>query len=126
MNVPLVYKDIHGGITEDDVVKLIETVCTDSQNRKSSLTLVFFDEINTCTSTYLLKELICDRTCRGTKLPDTIRVLGACNPWREKQSHTLEGFSSIAMRHQEFSEKLTYQVHKLPDSLEKYGTQHST
>jgi hypothetical protein len=45
--------------------------------------ILFFDEINTSPAGELIKELVCDRSCRGVSLAKNFQVLAACNPYVE-------------------------------------------
>lgn len=45
---------------------------------------VFLDEINTAACMGLFKEIICDHTMQGKKLPSNLVVIAACNPYRSR------------------------------------------
>ena len=66
--------NVHGGITEDDVVDFVG-------KSTSEPTWIFFDEINTTNCMGLFKEILCDRTLQGIPIPENITVVAACNPY---------------------------------------------
>ena len=85
---------VHGGTTEQDIEKAIETaeLAADGTaiNRKSHSgdgrpvfgTVLFFDEANTTEHINLIKEIMCDRTIFGRKIHQDLRIAAACNPYR--------------------------------------------
>lgn len=72
--IPIHTLDMHGGIGEQDVIDFINTVTP------KGMSILFFDEINTSPAGELIKELVCDKSCRGVPLNPNLRVLAACNP----------------------------------------------
>ena len=93
------------------------------QHGKGNEQWVFFDEINTCSSLTLLKEIFIDRTFNGEKLEDNIRLIGACNPYRKKPN-TTEKCGLTVEDDEEVDDKekdnLVYKVNELPQSLLYY------
>jgi len=54
------------------------------QNRRHKIdTILFFDEANTTEAIGLIKEVMCDRRIRGKRLPDDIKFIAACNPYKK-------------------------------------------
>ena len=52
-------------------------------NRKKGLdTILFFDEANTTEAIGLIKEIVCDRTVLGIAIPENIKFVAACNPYK--------------------------------------------
>lgn len=45
-------------------------------------TVVFFDEANTSDAIGLMKEILCDRRINGKPIPDYMKFIVACNPYR--------------------------------------------
>ena len=45
-------------------------------------TVVFFDEANTSDAIGLIKEIMCDRRLHGKSIPDDLKFVAACNPYR--------------------------------------------
>ena len=56
---------------------------------------VFLDEINTASCMGLFKEIICDHSMRGTKLPSNLIVIAACNPYRFRLDDNPELYLNI-------------------------------
>jgi len=80
--------NVHGGTTIDTVVKFMKekplAFLEKEENKKQAY--VFFDEVNTSIDAlWLIKELICDRTCLGVPIPDTICFVAALNPYRKRK-----------------------------------------
>ncbi len=46
-------------------------------------TVVFFDEANTTDAIGLIKEIMCDRRLNGKPVPEDIKFIAACNPYRK-------------------------------------------
>ena len=54
------------------------------QNRKQKTdTILFFDEANTTEAIGLIKEVMCDHRIRGKCLPDDMKFIAACNPYKK-------------------------------------------
>jgi hypothetical protein len=78
--------NVHGGITESDVTTFLENEIDRSRNSSDKPHWVFFDEINTCDSVGLFKEVLCDRTVNGKPIPNNLVLLAAANPYRLRDS----------------------------------------
>ena len=87
-------------------------------NKKKEL-WAFFDEINTCLSFTLLKEIFIDRTFNGEKLENNIRLIGACNPYRQKVVEN-EKIGLVSEEDIINDDHLVYKVQLLPYSLLYY------
>ena len=78
---------VHGGITENDIEKKVgEALELAKQNKTASPpidTVLFFDEANTTDAIGLIKEIMCDRRMNGKPLPEDIKFIAACNPYRK-------------------------------------------
>jgi len=46
-------------------------------------TVLFFDEANTTEAIGLIKEIMCDRRMNGKPIPEDIKFIAACNPYRK-------------------------------------------
>ncbi len=84
------------------------------------MTILFFDEVNTNENVSgLLKEIIIDRHFRGRPIPENIRLVAACNPYKLKPESSQDN-SSAGIKH-EFAKstmsRLVYSVNPLPDSM---------
>ena len=94
----------------EEIKKFIEE---DIKNRKI---ILFFDEINTCNSLGLVKNIICDKNFRNkNNIPDRFIIICACNPYRilSEENQNLEFGMSIEKYKRR---KLVYTVNPLPYS----------
>lgn len=98
--------------------------------------VIFFDEVNTCNAMGCFKEMICDRTLNGVPIPDNMKIIAACNPYRLRTTKGLYGGEEMAglvydhhgATHSENVgtgikdplRNLVYRVHPLPESLIDY------
>ena len=99
-------------------------------------TAVFLDEINTCNSMGLFKEMLCDRTMNGRPLPAGLEIMAACNPYRCRKGLMATQGSGLGLTIDAFNadaadltsgtvgsgirdplENLVYRVHPLPESM---------
>ena len=76
---------VHGGITENDIVQFVGKVQEDAQENQDHGfgTVVFFDEANTTDAIGLIKEIMCDKRMRGQPITEDIKFIAACNPYRK-------------------------------------------
>ena len=76
---------VHGGTTEDDIIKAINRAQTQAEkNRQRHLdTVLFFDEANTTDAIGLIKEIMCDHRINGKPISRDLRFIAACNPYRK-------------------------------------------
>ena len=78
---------VHGGITEQDIERRMNEVLElAKENKKASPpvdTVLFFDEANTTEAIGLIKEIMCDRRLNGKPIPEDIKFIAACNPYRK-------------------------------------------
>jgi hypothetical protein len=68
---------IHGGYTDDEVENFIREVRIEAEQSSQCTFVAFLDEINTCNSMGILKEIICDRFLDGSPLPDNMKIIAA-------------------------------------------------
>ena len=55
-------------------------------NRSRNLdTVVFFDGANTTDAIGLIKEIMCDRRLHGKPIPEDLKFIAACNPYRRSE-----------------------------------------
>ena len=75
---------MHGGVTEKDIETFLEVAMEQAKdNRGRNLdTVVFFDEANTTDAIGLIKEIMCDRRLHGKPIPEDLKFIAACNPYR--------------------------------------------
>jgi len=78
---------VHGGTTEQVIVeKVLEAIKLAEDNREKGFrhyTVLFFDEANTTDAIGLIKEIMCDRRFHGEPIPENIKFIAACNPYRQ-------------------------------------------
>ncbi len=101
----LITLDMHGGITEGHIIALVDKAT--KYSKKGHRVILFLDEINTSTALYLVKELLCDKTCRGKSIGN-ISVVAACNPYRKINTEALQ--SQFATPLTDGKRSITYQV----------------
>ena len=84
---------MHGGTTKKEIWNAVvaasdAAVANATFARKYGLrsalqTVLFLDEANTTEHIDLIKEILCDGTFDGDKLPNTtLKYVAACNPYR--------------------------------------------
>ena len=134
-NSNLIIVKVHGGTTEDDIIKKVKLAVQKSienkAHEKSMETVLFLDEVNSTEAIGLVKEILIDGRMRGEKIDfdHGLRVVAACNPYRRlsdkmieklessglgykvRQNETKDLFGSVPMR------QLVYRVQPLPNSL---------
>ena len=78
---------MHGGITEQDIEKKVNEAIELAEQNKAAYppvdTVLFFDEANTTEAIGLIKEIMCDKRLNGEPLPEDIKFIAACNPYRK-------------------------------------------
>ncbi|CAE8735076.1 unnamed protein product [Polarella glacialis] len=116
--------DVHGGLVEQDVVSFMSDAIAVAYSDPNREVWVFLDEINTASCVGLFRELVCDGTMRGTALPEKLRVLAACNPYRRQSRaissaglHLASEPASVRPHGLAPLEQLVYAVYPLPASL---------
>ncbi|CAF0841320.1 unnamed protein product [Didymodactylos carnosus] len=87
---------------------------------------VFFDEFNTTANIDLIKEITCERTMMGEKLPENMVFLGACNPRRHKTEKTVFD-DNIGIKKNRYemqklntADRLLYTVVQIPETMLEY------
>ena len=119
---------IHPGINDEKICEEMKEMNKSAKEKRKEgkEQWVFFDEINTCSSLTLLKEIFINRTFNGEKLEDNIRLIGACNPYRkklnafEKCGLTVEDDEDDKDDKDDKVNNLVYKVQPLPQSLLYY------
>jgi len=110
--------NIHGGITDEDIIKRIEDI-NDKANKVSSICKnkiwVFIDEINACKSMGLFNEIICNHSCKGKKLNENLVFIAACNPYRKSKSELK--LNNALIPNNKKQNNILYNVNPLSHSL---------
>jgi hypothetical protein len=113
---------------------LKSSLCLLTSSQSYEVTQVFLDEVNTCNSMGLFKEIICDKSINGVRLPSTLNIIAACNPYRLKKGlgKDQENMAGLVFDHAAPTEEnvgtgirdplkdLVYRVHPLPESMIDY------
>ena len=75
---------MHGGVTENEIGTFLEAAKDQAEDNQSINldTVVFFDEANTTDAIGLIKEIMCDRRLHGQPIPENLKFIAACNPYR--------------------------------------------
>jgi len=79
--------NVDSSITDKDIIEKMDKINKEAKkawNNGKEEFWVLFDEINTCNSLGLFKEIFIDRSYDGIKLEPNIRLIGTCNPYRLK------------------------------------------
>ena len=79
----IVLYQIHGGTSENDVIKKVKAAEEMAEKNKSTYTVLFFDEANTSDAIGLIKEVMCDRRVYGRSIRSDVKFIAACNPYRK-------------------------------------------
>jgi tRNA 2-selenouridine synthase SelU len=109
--------NFHAGIKELHIIEKMLEIIQRAEILKitENKIWVFLDEINTCDCLGIITELICHKTMRGTKIPDNIIFIAACNPYRIRRNT-----NEVGLIKQRIATRLVYTVHPLPDALMDY------
>ncbi len=85
INVEFQVLNVHAGITRLEIIDFVNICKTKCKN--DDQVILFFDEINTNSNINgILKEILIDRNLQGRALPSNFIPVGACNPYRFKES----------------------------------------
>jgi hypothetical protein len=133
LRLPLRVFNVHGGVTDTEVMAFMRTCCDEADERMTyglgdSRLIVFFDEINTCNSMGLFKEMLCDGWLGSRKLPRNLKIVAACNPYRLRQvaddetpglifEHHNRSHDNVGTGIVDPLQNLVYRVHPLPESM---------
>ena len=119
-------KNIHAGITEEDIIKFMkENVIEEAKkldeinkkNNENEKIWVFFEHFNTSTCMEIITEIICNKTMKGEKLPESIIYFAACNPYKRKTGKALNINFGLVFKKDFKNKDLVYNVLPLIHSL---------
>ena len=131
--------NIHGGMEDSDIIEwmndVIDTVEASGASGDTPH-VAFLDEVNTCNSMGLFKEMLCDGYMNGRRIPDCVKVIAACNPYRLRQHRdgddegvglvfehdaaSLDDAENVGTGIKDPLSDLVYRVHPLPESMTDY------
>eukprot|EP01130_Rhizamoeba_saxonica_P005883 TRINITY_DN2328_c0_g2_i1.p1 TRINITY_DN2328_c0_g2~~TRINITY_DN2328_c0_g2_i1.p1 ORF type:complete len:3185 (-),score=755.13 TRINITY_DN2328_c0_g2_i1:18-8699(-) len=128
LTVPLFQLDVHGGITDEYIIEWMKDPIRQALDNEDEDVYIFFDEINTCNSMALFKNIVCDGFMNGFKLPRNLKFIAACNPYRliDEADQERERIGLVFEHHQSNEiipdplAKLVYRVHPLPETIIEY------
>ena len=132
--------NIHGGMTDKAIIEWMQGVLSTIEGSPGKnmygqdvTHVIFLDEVNTCNCMALFNEIICDRTMDGVPIPEHVRIVAACNPYRLRMTTTTAGTETglVFDLHDENADdaenvgtgikdplsELVYRVHPLPESM---------
>ncbi|ETO01874.1 hypothetical protein RFI_35566, partial [Reticulomyxa filosa] len=113
--------DVHGGFGREDLRNIVKT-CVDKwesdekKDERDREQWIFLDEINTSPDIGWLNELVCNHTLDGVKIPEGIKIIAACNPYRQRK---LSADEDELLASDELS-KYVYRVHPLCETMKEY------
>jgi len=122
--------NVNSGTTVLDVDTIVKKAVKHLARKKYPEIFLFFDEMNTADPPVIafFKELIVDRHCNGTVLPEKLHILAAANPFRILKVSNKETTAGLTFRFAKKIKsdlssaafdvrKLVYRVNKLPGKL---------
>ena len=129
MSVKLLILDVHGGTSEDDIIRIFNRASNAIKNGEKKI-FIFLDEINTCAHMGLLCEVICHRSIYGERIPEEIFILAALNPYRRRPDQDgvpglvfqlpASGSSANSNAPPDPMAQLVYRVHPIPHTLRDF------
>ncbi|CAF2688686.1 unnamed protein product [Rotaria sp. Silwood2] len=124
---------IHAGVTLEIIVHKMKAYIQKVQSYTiaEKRLWIFFDEFNTTANIGVLKEIMCERTLLGERLPDKMVFLGACNPRRQKTARILQNDNvHVGLRKNRYAmqkalstgadQLLSYMVVPIPETMLEY------
>nr|XP_013804530.1 PREDICTED: E3 ubiquitin-protein ligase RNF213-like [Apteryx mantelli mantelli] len=124
---------VHGGTTSQTIrekVRQATELARLNEEQHGMDTVLFFDEANTSEAIFAIKEVLCDHSVNGKKIPTRrLKVVAACNPYKRHTKETIEKLEKAGLGYQVRSEdtpeklgyiplrQLVYRVQPLPPSL---------
>ncbi|ETO08630.1 hypothetical protein RFI_28754 [Reticulomyxa filosa] len=114
-NVNLVSIDVHGGFDKDELRKVINDCSKKVSTDLDQELWLFLDEINTSPDIGWFKELICDHSLDGVKVSPQIKVIAACNPYRQRKVKASERTNT-----NDYLNKWVYRVFPMCETMKEY------
>ena len=116
---PLFPLTLYSGVTEGELVEFMKGVVKKAKDVPSSRVWVLFDEFNTSPLQILVSELMLDRECPVDKeirtIPENVRFIACCNPFRLKTRFAGTGLASKSS-----ASLLSHRVYPIPERLIDY------
>jgi len=127
LEFPMRVLDVHGGISDAEVIDFIKGCIEDAKQVDQDRYLVaFLDEINAGNVMGVCKSIIVDRMLEGEPIPANVRIVACCNPYRIRKNVEEEQMALVYQHHAldggvvgatNSMKNLVYRVHQLPESL---------
>ncbi|XP_044192717.1 E3 ubiquitin-protein ligase rnf213-beta isoform X2 [Thunnus albacares] len=130
----MVLVKVHGGTTAEMIYRKVrEAEMLAERNRAMHKldTILFFDEANTTEAIFAIKEILCDRSVKGSplKADSGLKIIAACNPYRKHSPEMVERLERAGLGYRVKADEtadrlgkvplrqLVYRVHPLPPSM---------
>jgi len=84
-NVQFCQADVHGGFNANHIRLKMNEWITKAKKFKNENVWVFLDEVNTSPDIGWFKEIVCDHSLDGIELPQNMKIIAACNPYRKRR-----------------------------------------
>ena len=110
--------NINPSINDKILIKKMREINDKAKKDRKKKLWIFFDELNTCDSMSLLAEIFINRSFNAIPLENNLKIIGACNPYREKKLNKIK--SGLQHPDDENKNKPIYLVNLLPQSLFYY------
>jgi hypothetical protein len=116
--------NVNSGTTIQDVEEMVQSAMKMIKEKPGAEVFVFLDELNTADAPVIafIKELMLDRHCHGSILPENLHLMGAANPYRFLHEADKEAAVGLAFRFAQSTQNraqtdgrnLVYRVNELP------------
>mmetsp|Transcript_24211 Transcript_24211/g.21320 ORF Transcript_24211/g.21320 Transcript_24211/m.21320 type:complete len:164 (-) Transcript_24211:2175-2666(-) len=119
MNCAFEIIHFHAGITEPNLTIKISEMIEKASNEKKAEIWVLLDEINTCNCLDYISEIICERSYKGQALPENLRFVATCNPYKQRKRQKDSSAAGLVKENHDThkQQKLVYTVNPLPHSI---------
>ncbi|ETN99929.1 hypothetical protein RFI_37538 [Reticulomyxa filosa] len=121
-NVHLHFIDVHYGFGREDLRNIV-TLCVnkweneEKKSEKDREQWILLDDINTSPDIGWLNELVCNHTLDGMKIPEDIKIIATCNPYRQRK---LSDEGQEQLFESDELGKYVYRVYPLCETMKEY------
>ena len=124
--------NVEEGLSEMDFLDALKPAIEFCSKHQDQQMFVLLDEVNTTSSLWTAKDLLCDHICGGVRIPENVVFIAILNPWKGRTEAQQKAIQKMDvggldfMKYQQSSEKnsgiaaridLVYHVHQAPESL---------
>jgi hypothetical protein len=116
--------NVNSGTTIQDVEEIVQSAVKIIKENPKAEVFLLLDELNTADAPVIafIKELMLDRHCHGSVLPENLHLIGAANPYRFLHEADKEAAVGLAFRFAQSTQNraqtdgrnLVYRVNELP------------